>query len=620
MLNPDSSKLKIFVRLRPIRPRHLAPDGMTSLNELGVSCTQHVSNDKPDSPLSSPFHIPWRWTSTKISHLGWSSEASSCGPANGNRTQETRKLMKGNGISMQQFDCHRVFKPHESTSEIFQSLVPLLHDMTRTRQNLCIAAYGQTDTGKTYTLFGTEAVPGIFRLAAETLLGVSRAKFSLSVSAVEVYNEQIRDLVDPRAPVVVLQEAKEKICSRIIQISSVTEICNIMNLIQIHRFTGITDAHSHASRSHCIASLHLMFSETDQVCLQIVDLAGSENAEDPYEHPSKNMNILHGSFTWFVRSEEYKAHKRRTQEGSNIRKSLLALTRCVHTLASLNHSHVPYRDSKLTRILKTVLSGSGVLALICTADPSNYRGTLSTLRFADSVLRMLTNRDRDGAGDLAPLLAHCEEEIKILEESAVLNTAEHIDNLQELTSAHKKKLSLIESEAKNQELKRKTKKADYKKLFYQLESRTRAPWRQTPPLSRQRTTSCPALLYGRDTDHHSCRSLVERQNYDVGKNSFDAIVLSREKDFLQRQKQSVERGLERMRNMDNCVVDMTKNLRILQHEVIALKKRFGYCNTDKCVDDSFDPSSGNSQNDITLIPKLHNMCNYLDLFLSENRE
>lgn len=270
--------------------------------------------------------------------------------------------------------------------------------------NASVFAYGATGAGKTYTMLGTEDQPGIMMLSIEELFRsiehYSKLRdYMIKVSYVEVYNENIRDLLTDKVPTgsaaddyLELREDQVKgVC-----VAGVTEIMTT-NVEEIDRYIRQgnrlrtkerTDANETSSRSHAVLQItvehkdkaHGINAEINIAKLSLIDLAGSERASN-----TNNRGL-------------------RLIEGANINKSLLALGNCINALCELTGKsgnaggaagkvpHIPYRDSKLTRLLKDSLGGNCRTVMITNISPafSAYEDTLNTLKYADRAKQIKT--------------------------------------------------------------------------------------------------------------------------------------------------------------------------------------------------------------------------------------
>mmetsp|Transcript_70841 Transcript_70841/g.169620 ORF Transcript_70841/g.169620 Transcript_70841/m.169620 type:complete len:674 (-) Transcript_70841:64-2085(-) len=252
--------------------------------------------------------------------------------------------------------------------------------------NGTVFAYGQTSSGKTFTMQGPDledkVMQGVIpRTIRSVFDGIYQSdeniEFLVKVSLVEIYNEHIRDLLDPKKDNLKIHEDKV----RGIFIGDVTEtyvqneeeIFQAMQVAQYNRSTAETDMNAHSSRSHLVFMLTVEQKNLHDGSLKVgklhmVDLAGSEKV---------GKTGVTGD---------------RLDEAKSINKSLSALGNVINALTDRGKQHIPYRDSKLTRMLSESLGGNSKTSLIITVSPStfNEHETMSTLRFGQRA-KMIKN-------------------------------------------------------------------------------------------------------------------------------------------------------------------------------------------------------------------------------------
>ncbi|OMO97123.1 hypothetical protein COLO4_14868 [Corchorus olitorius] len=291
------------------------------------------------------------------------------------------------------FTFDKVFGPKAQQRTIYdQAIVPIVNEVLD-GFNCTVFAYGQTGTGKTYTMEGgmmrnkggdlpAEAgvIPRAVRQIFDTLEAQS-ADYSMKVTFLELYNEEITDLLAPednsrfgedkqKKPISLMEDGKGCVVVRGLEeeaVYSANEIYTLLERGAAKRRTADTLLNKRSSRSHSVFSITVYIKETtvgdeDLIkCgkLNLVDLAGSENIS---------------------RSG---AREGRAREAGEINKSLLTLGRVINALVE-HSAHIPYRDSKLTRILRDSLGGKTKTCIIATISPSAHslEETLSTLDYA----------------------------------------------------------------------------------------------------------------------------------------------------------------------------------------------------------------------------------------------
>uniref|UniRef100_A0A453R241 Kinesin-like protein n=1 Tax=Aegilops tauschii subsp. strangulata TaxID=200361 RepID=A0A453R241_AEGTS len=269
----------------------------------------------------------------------------------------------------------RVFGPTTTTQQVYD--VAAQHVVGGAMQGIngTIFAYGVTSSGKTHTMHGDQRSPGIIPLAVKDAFGIIQEtlnrEFLLRVSYLEIYNEVVNDLLNPAGKNLRIREDLQGTFVEGIKEEVVLSPTHVLSLIaagEEHRHIGSTNFNLLSSRSHTIFTLTVESSpfcesnEGETVTfsqLNLIDLAGSESS----------------------RAETTGA---RRKEGSYINKSLLTLGTVISKLTDGKATHVPFRNSKLTRLLQSSLSGQGRVSLICTVTPasSNSEETHNTLKFA----------------------------------------------------------------------------------------------------------------------------------------------------------------------------------------------------------------------------------------------
>lgn len=276
------------------------------------------------------------------------------------------------------FELDKVFSPTASQQDVFQEVQALITSCID-GFNVCIFAYGQTGAGKTYTMEGTSDNPGINQRALQLLFSEVQDKasdweYTITVSAAEIYNELLRDLLG--------QEPQEKLEIRLcpdgsgqlyvpglteFQVQSVEDINKVFEFGHTNRTTEFTNLNEHSSRSHALLIVTVRGVDCSTGLrttgkLNLVDLAGSERV---------GKSGAEGS---------------RLREAQHINKSLSALGDVIAALRS-RQGHVPFRNSKLTYLLQDSLSGDSKTLMVVQVSPveKNTSETLYSLKFAERV-------------------------------------------------------------------------------------------------------------------------------------------------------------------------------------------------------------------------------------------
>jgi kinesin family protein 5 len=275
------------------------------------------------------------------------------------------------------FNFDRIFPPTSTQEDIYSFGVKGIIDSVLDGYNGTVLAYGQTSSGKTYTMqgeMGSESTKGIIprmiKHVFDYIYKQEGTEFMIKVSMIEIYQEKIRDLLDiTRVNLPIREDNIKGIyvdgCSER-YVGCDNDVLSALDLGSANRAQAATNMNEHSSRSHSIFILTINqtnkkegFSKVGK--LYLVDLAGSEKI-------SKTGATGHT-----------------LEEAKIINKSLTTLGRVINNLTDGKSSHVPYRESKLTRVLQESLGGNSKTCLIITCSPSIYNEseTLSTLRFGE---------------------------------------------------------------------------------------------------------------------------------------------------------------------------------------------------------------------------------------------
>ncbi|PIA53947.1 hypothetical protein AQUCO_00900489v1 [Aquilegia coerulea] len=318
------------------------------------------------------------------------------------------------------FDFDRIFKEDCKTIEVYEARTKDIVSAAVRGFNGTVFAYGQTNSGKTYTMRGSDVEPGVIRLAVcdlfDTIIEDVDREFLLRMSYMEIYNEEINDLLAPEHRKLQIHEnlergifvagLKEEI------VATPEQVIDLMEFGESHRHIGETNMNVYSSRSHTIFRMflntefskirffliHISFTFCFRVFGKNYKIIESRlrteddnigNSCDAVRVSVLNLVDLAGS----ERAAKTGAEGMRLKEGSHINKSLMTLGTVIKKLSEgveSNGGHVPYRDSKLTRILQPSLGGNANTAIICniTLAQIHTDETKSNLQFASKALRV----------------------------------------------------------------------------------------------------------------------------------------------------------------------------------------------------------------------------------------
>ncbi|XP_042181979.1 kinesin-like protein KIF3A isoform X3 [Oncorhynchus tshawytscha] len=310
------------------------------------------------------------------------------------------------------FTFDTVFGPDSKQLDVYNLTARPIIDSVLEGYNGTIFAYGQTGTGKTFTMEGVRAVPelrGIIPNSFAHVFGhIAKAegdtRFLVRVSYLEIYNEEVRDLLgkDQMQRLEVKERPDVGVYIKDLSgyvVNNADDMDRIMTMGHKNRSVGSTNMNEHSSRSHAIFTITIECSEKgvdgDQHVrmgkLHLVDLAGSE------------------------RQGKTGATGQRLKEATKINLSLSTLGNVISALVDGKSTHVPYRNSKLTRLLQDSLGGNSKTMMCANIGPAdyNYDETISTLRYANRA-KNIKNKARINEDPKDALLRQFQKEIEEL--------------------------------------------------------------------------------------------------------------------------------------------------------------------------------------------------------------
>ncbi|KAI3693794.1 hypothetical protein L1987_76746 [Smallanthus sonchifolius] len=333
------------------------------------------------------------------------------------------------GKGCRSFNFNKVFGPSATQAEVFADTQPLIRSVLD-GYNVCIFAYGQTGSGKTHTMTGpkdlTENSQGVNYRALSDLFFLAEQRkdtfqYDVSVQMIEIYNEQVRDLLVTEEIRNNSQNGFNVPDASLVQVASMYDVIDLMNLGQRNRVVGATALNDRSSRSHSCLTVHVQGRDLTsgavlRGCMHLVDLAGSE------------------------RVDKSEVAGDRLKEAQHINKSLSALGDVISSLAQKN-SHVPYRNSKLTQLLQDSLGGQAKTLMFVHISPElNAVGeSLSTLKFAERVATVelgAAQVHRDGSD-----VKHLKEQIATLKAALAKKEGDQEDTQHKVSGSPGDKLS-----------------------------------------------------------------------------------------------------------------------------------------------------------------------------------
>ncbi|OLY83192.1 Kinesin-like protein KIF24 [Smittium mucronatum] len=296
-------------------------------------------------------------------------------------------------IEEHRFYFDQVFGQNDDNSIVYQKSVSPLVTQIFNGGNATCFAYGQTGSGKTYTMLDSNE--GLYILAGQDIF--QRLKnpeykgTQVVVVFYEIYLTDVYDLLNDRKRLHVREKANHNVCIKDIAEVSITSVNDLYSVFEYgnkNRRIGSTGANSESSRSHAVMQIQLRRPKgTNPIGhtvgkLSFIDLAGNERGAD--------------------RGDSQKDSTVR-REGSEINKSLLALKECIRAL-DMGKSHQPFRQSRLTMVLRDSFIGNSLCCMIATVAPnsSNCDHTLNTLRYADRVKSIRGKSHSQGSAKSSP--------------------------------------------------------------------------------------------------------------------------------------------------------------------------------------------------------------------------
>ena len=318
------------------------------------------------------------------------------------------------------YDLDNVFSQNDGNTQVYDFSAKRLVRRVMEGYHGTVFAYGMTGTGKTFSMQGTTSQPGVIPLAITDIFAFIREtphrEFLLRVSYLEIYNERIHDLLatqpgstgfvpldmqtkgeeiklreDPKRGVYATP-LKEEI------VQSPTQLLKVIARGDLCRRTGSTQYNARSSRSHAV--VQIVVESRDRV-------AGATMADTRRNGEASGVRTSTLSLIDLAGSERAAENKERRQEGAHINRSLLTLGTVIARLSKdgvsdKDGNHLPYRDSKLTRLLQPALAGNSLISILCTiAIPQGTSGpaaainigeTINTLKFAARAKNNITSQ------------------------------------------------------------------------------------------------------------------------------------------------------------------------------------------------------------------------------------
>jgi centromeric protein E len=331
-------------------------------------------------------------------------------------------LRKREDLQLIRFCVDNVFDTQDNNARVYDAAAKRLVRRVMEGYHGTVFAYGMTGTGKTFSMQGTATNPGVIPLAITDIFSYIREtphrEFLLRVSYLEIYNEKINDLLagsvagmngqpGPQEEIKLREDSKRGVYATPLKeeiVQSPTQLLRVIARGDNARRVAGTQFNAHSSRSHAVVQIVV---ESRERAPLVTSTLG--NKRSPIVPGGVRVSTL--SLIDLAGSEKAADSKERRTEGSHINKSLLTLGTVIGRLSSDKEKaekdkgnkdkHLPYRDSKLTRLLQPALSGNSLVSILCTiqigssgssaAAHSHTGETLNTLKFASRAKNNITS-------------------------------------------------------------------------------------------------------------------------------------------------------------------------------------------------------------------------------------
>nr|GME17685.1 kinesin-like protein KIN-7N isoform X1 [Ipomoea batatas] len=295
----------------------------------------------------------------------------------------------GTPISGVSYAFDHVFDQDCTNARIYELITKDIIHAALKGFNGTVFAYGQTSSGKTFTMNGSENDAGIINRSVNDIFTkihmTTDREFLIRVSYLEIYNEEINDLFAVENQKLPIHESLERgvfvAGLREEIVNTAEQVLELIQLGEANRHFGETNMNVRSSRSHTIFRMVSFF-------IFVIESKGKDSSDDAIRVSVLNLVDLAGS----ERIAKTGAGGVRLKEGKHINKSLMILGNVINKLSegAKQRGHIPYRDSKLTRILQPALGGNAKTSIICTVAPEevHVEETRGTLHFASRAKRI----------------------------------------------------------------------------------------------------------------------------------------------------------------------------------------------------------------------------------------
>ena len=358
------------------------------------------------------------------------------------------------------FSYDHIYPEDSNQSEIFEETSKNVVKSVLNGYNGTIFAYGQTGTGKTYTMVGEfnddnnkGIIPRAFDYIFENVKQDKEHKYNIMISFIQIYLEHIQDLIEPTKKDIRIRESPEEGVYlegvKWIPVSTTKECAEQFHKGEKNRVTESTIMNKDSSRSHAI--LIAKIEKSIVLSKEKLDELRKESNEK-----IKAERVMTSSYLYLVdlagseRVKKTKAVDMRLEEAKKINYSLLTLGKCINALAEGNTNFISYRESVLTRLLQESLGGNAKTSLIVTVSPSNYNAdeTVSSLNFAQRAMKVKNKPIQNISVDYHALYINLQEKYdKLNDQYAILES--NYEKVQEENQKLKSGETLLELQKKS---------------------------------------------------------------------------------------------------------------------------------------------------------------------------
>ena len=407
-----NENIVVAIRVRPYTRQELERHENMSAFEVNTatnSITQRLTHAKHSKSLL-PSHL-----------LPYASQAN----ANTSSAVSTAAVPLANPLT---FQCDRLYPSTASTADLYDGCVRDIVDSAMAGMNGSVFCYGQTASGKTHTMKGDSTQPGLLSLSMQHVFAAIEQrmgdKWLLRVSYIEIYNERIRDLLEPNndnLPIHVTKDKGAHVTPREEVVRSVEECIALLEEGEKHRHYGCTQMNDFSSRSHTIFRLIIENKPQPAHITTPPPAAPTPSAtttsyQPPPQRRKDRVRVSVLNFVDLAGSERQAqtgAQGSRLKEGTFINKSLLNLGLVIAKLSEQQKpsgaggdGSIPFRDSKLTHILSGSLGGNSRVCVVCCVSAAvvNCEHSVSTLRFGARCARVRQSvKVNEVSGDAAEI-------------------------------------------------------------------------------------------------------------------------------------------------------------------------------------------------------------------------